>query len=813
MGGPEDDFGDGWAKLENMSKSLLQDIDDKGVPRVEKNLNQLLLSTQRLEARHPKDAHSRSEHNAQMALATQGVDITRQSRALQKISQKLVLPYSSLEPLASQDLDRFLEHKHMMLMASVIEESTTLTENSFRTHYVNKLEEDWTKAKKEILENWGFSVPQTNNVQPQMNMLPDYTAQQTHAQQYNRGRIPKMHPREQSYVKVVAEMHINQQGHASFGQTPVQMFKQVATDAAEGTPLGSQDRQIKDCWFLLCSIIFDGDQSKPVQQNIDAHVRGAIKHLEKQFFEQIQHYVNQRNPAGHMSSSLPLGYVRDFLRQTQQQNASERLELTHGLPTWEQIFLCFRCGQREAALEAAHDAKKDNKVTEEFVHVLKFACGHAMSSDDNNAKKALEREYRAKGKWDKFKVAMYVILLGKGDNADNQQVISTVEDYMWFNLKAIASSPKQHSNELLQNLQMNLRDWGEAHFKEPLVYFKVLLLSLQFSRAIESLRRHAEYVAEAVHVAVCLDYYRVLAVAERADAELIDNDQLNLKKLVEMYIKRFKKTHPEEAFYYLFCLNRNRPQLCREAVAQLLLDTQEWRVLIGDTWQGLGGAKKGCIYNHFDDHDAQNIIIAAADSDELTALHKIELFELADRYSEVFRLLVEELSQRVKVPNNAQGRNERAELLTIGHRMLRQHKPRVDAQAHAQHMSMDPSFASVAVEEFHSLSVVEMLLHYCSAADLFAKGPDYYKDVEKIVHERRLLPYTDAGREIKDRRFKGIRAEPVQIIAGMMRQILSERLNAIKERNTYNQTHNWSHEQEHLAVDIEYLGSLERMWD
>ena len=138
------DSPDDWSKLLQESQALTSHIDTEGAPALVKNIAQLSATSRKLARAHPKDADSRAEPRAQIFLAKQGVDLSKQSATLLKID--LSRAYEAMEPLGDLDLDKYLDHKSQMLVTAAIEESSKLTENSFRNHYLHRLEDDWDRC-------------------------------------------------------------------------------------------------------------------------------------------------------------------------------------------------------------------------------------------------------------------------------------------------------------------------------------------------------------------------------------------------------------------------------------------------------------------------------------------------------------------------------------------------------------------------------------------------------------------------------------------------------------------------------------------
>lgn len=75
-------------------------------------------------------------------------------------------------------------------------------------------------------------------------------------------------------------------------------------------------------------------------------------------------------------------------------------------------------------------------------------------------------------------------LLGKCDPQKSHNEIHrwSTEDWMWLKLNMISTLDGDASSQHLSltQFQKTLRDYGPNHFNNPLLYFQVLLLSLQF---------------------------------------------------------------------------------------------------------------------------------------------------------------------------------------------------------------------------------------------------------------------------------------------------------------------------------------------
>jgi nuclear pore complex protein Nup93 len=99
---------------------------------------------------------------------------------------------------------------------------------------------------------------------------------------------------------------------------------------------------------------------------------------------------------------------------------------------------------------------------------------------------------------DPYRIIVYNIV-GKCDPTKGHSDVPgwSTEDWMWLKLKMISTVNPSSSAQgasgstslSLPQLQQQLRTYGPDHFKNPLLYFQVLLMTLQF----EYVRFHSPY--------------------------------------------------------------------------------------------------------------------------------------------------------------------------------------------------------------------------------------------------------------------------------------------------------------------------------
>jgi len=145
------------------------------------------------------------------------------------------------------------------------------------------------------------------------------------------------------------------------------------------------------------------------------------------------------------------------------------------------------------------------------------------------ASRDLQLEYSRALSEDPFKAALFKIV-ARCDLSTKTipDIITATEDYIWLQLVLIREDLGDSSGSeryTLGDFQSKLLDLGSKHFDpqqtNPYKFFRVLLLSAQFERAIDHLYRYESSQVEAVHIAIALKYYGLLRLP-RAGASTPD---------------------------------------------------------------------------------------------------------------------------------------------------------------------------------------------------------------------------------------------------------------------------------------------------
>lgn len=120
---------------------------------------------------------------------------------------------------------------------------------------------------------------------------------------------------------------------------------------------------------------------------------------------------------------------------------------------------------------------------------------------------------------DPYKILLYKII-GRCElqQRNTPDIIQTTEDYIWLQLmlvREVTDDAEGFSFEryCLEDVQKEISSLGSKYFdrdennSNPWIYFKILLLTHQFEKAVEHLYKEKKLRLETVHFAVVLVYH------------------------------------------------------------------------------------------------------------------------------------------------------------------------------------------------------------------------------------------------------------------------------------------------------------------
>lgn len=423
-------------------------------------------------------------------------------------------------------------------------------------------------------------------------------------------------------------------------------------------------------------------------------IDGSRKFLESQFFQQIETVVS-RNPQEASLGGVPskVNKLRAYLRirAARKDLGGENAELTMVGDDycWALIFHLLRCGLvTEATQYVSQNERAIKSMDRNFPTYLAAFARDGDRRLPRDMQTRINSEYSQRTRLapdnsiDPYRMACYKIV-GRCDlsHKNVEGITMSMEDWLWllFSLAREVNRVEESAGEYfgLDDVSTVIEQIGQRHFmaggdsaSSYATFFMMQIMAGMFEKAVAYLYPH-NYVA-AVHVAIALDFYGMLRVADFSvsDSELLtyttrSQPQISFGRLIGYYTRDFRMARAEAAADYLIlmCLNADLPgaagesqaEVCKQALKELVLETREFAVLLGDL-QVNGQRIKGAIEERLpliDLKDQQDFlrtltIQAAAVADDAGRINDATLlYFLAEEYDTVLTVLSRALSDHV----------------------------------------------------------------------------------------------------------------------------------------------------------------------
>ncbi|EFC48642.1 nucleoporin nup93 [Naegleria gruberi] len=562
-----------------------------------------------------KTARGDVQSKGDYLLAAHGFDVEKYRRTVSRLDLKQA--FEPLEPIGETDIEGYLKHEHDMILLSSVEESKRHTSSCFYKNFNDHLEDDWKSAKESLMKTLNLhKAYQSQQFRPSLGLNDSVRKPSKYssfivssgnstpfsspinqnttlmAPTPKRGKTT-MDERMIAYSTVV--YNINKTMKADQTTRIIDQFSEAAKYIEESV---ARKREVTECWRLLSFMINENNVHGEISQK--DLLRGAKEYMETSYVQYIKDLLGIE---GEVPDKLKL--IEQFVAETTKNILPEHLgESINGNYIWPVLFYCLRCGFIEEALRFTNDH------IAYFSQVIISALENkkeAQTSSSSSLEQQLHELYRKIPPNRLFQHAVYLVL-GRCDVKKTiPQIFSKTEDFMWLKLSII----RDDSNYTLQDLQKIVTSHGPKHFcpkKNSLLYFKLLLCTLQFERAIQYLcsRQSEGYHVEAVHFAFTLYFYDLLNVSEDTSAPLLtekDGCQLNFHFLIKDYIRIFAHTDPciAASYFYIF-YKRDEKKKYFKSIKELIIEGKDVSVLLGHVDID-GKLKNGFLHYFLDSFD------------------------------------------------------------------------------------------------------------------------------------------------------------------------------------------------------------------
>lgn len=422
---------------------------------------------------------------------------------------------------------------------------------------------------------------------------------------------------------------------------------------------------------------------------------GSRRFLEKKFLADIKE-MNARNPTESMVGGEPtqISQVRGYIRLlvSRKELAADSIELQSVCEDycWALIFYLLRSGLLREALDyVAENERAIRSLDRNFPAYL----AAFVNSDDRRLSPELQTRINAEyqnrmrlapeNSLDPYRMACYKVV-GRCELSRTtlEGISKGMEDWTWlqFSLAREVNRSEEAANETftLENIRATVADITQRHFQgadangQYGVCFLLHVLAGMFEAGINFLYQHS--YTTAVHFAIGLSYYGLLRIADffTAGNDIVsfstrEKPQINFCRIIGHYTRDFRAAKAEAAADYLVLLHLNsdldgqlgqsQVACCHEALRELVLETREFALLLGDI-RSDGTRITGVIEFRLrliglsDQEDfLKNITVQAASvADEAgRTTDAVLLYHLAEDYNSVIAIVNRALSDALAV--------------------------------------------------------------------------------------------------------------------------------------------------------------------
>ncbi|GMF09485.1 unnamed protein product [Phytophthora lilii] len=473
------------------------------------------------------------------------------------------------------------------------------------------------------------------------------------------------------YYSVIKELNSSRVPNTRSQFELARHFQRVCSANVSVSVTGSKWEAVLKCWQLVNDMLAGGDATKPnapklaerefsaAREGSDESQHTLLQHrfafgarvfLENQFRAFVQETVQKNNLA---TGGIPdlVSTIRAFVKHLHSSRyaASGSGSSTDVDNIWAIVYYCLRCGGDQEAVNlvaSLSSAGGDYPNDADVLCALRYRAHQKSLYADRNAnplnafskqfpaefERLVDRYHRlisssidAVSVVNPFERCVVNLLCFGNVNANEQRVMTTVEDYLWQRLcfiqRVAATSSAPDSTYTISKLSQSIQRFGPTHFEggaqpgggnfSALLYFEILLITQEYERAVKYLASKG-FLLEAVHFAITLNHYGLLECTSFSMGEE-DETTVDLVRLIRQYIHGFQRANAAEAADYVACISDLAAK--KELLAELLLDTRKFDVLAGFTNNADGSRTRG-LYDHLlkdePEDEVKELILSAA---------------------------------------------------------------------------------------------------------------------------------------------------------------------------------------------------------
>ncbi|GAN03190.1 NIC-domain-containing protein [Mucor ambiguus] len=668
--------------MSNLFKQLLQDAKELpslsskyDSPKLHHNLSQLDKETTLITSKISTDS---KDNNAlgHYFLAQGGANTHENSQFLEKVDTKFT--FQPTQMIKKTNVEAHLTQVQETYIKETIDESSRKTRQTVSNAMIDKRNMHWRSKRNVILEEW--DLEENNKTFGYMGTKDDTKATSL--------------LKDQKRVYLMAVTDINNQRIVNSSAPVVKTF---ANWSQSTTCTHTQRSFMNVSWDIISHLTGEGTDpiagaylfNNPDQIRIasmESHlIKSARRYLEHQFRtvvnDTLREHATAANVGGSLSEKHRLNAFMKLKHKKRGSSWSPTFEVYDDMPIWLFTYLLVRCGYYNLALEYVEEKAQNFSGAPEFRKAFKEFCTDPNFNISDQSKTQVDHQYYtmtySERAPDPYKVLLYKIIGRCELQHKSESIIHELEDALWLHLMLVRETPEA--------LKLHLTEYRHTEFQEminqenssrydkngtnPWAYFNMLLLSLQFEKAIDYLYQFEHWKVQAVHIAIVFVYYGLVRVTSQPGNiyAIVSNANgtpcLNLIGMITQYIQ-IALDDCRDALQYLFLLTLYPDQAMYSTIYDMVVEQivrcPDFKEILGnkaacrvgliDKYKPLLGFR---VHNMGSYEDCIVTPIAEAFQSRGRYKDAVYVFESLGKYEQVFGVLNQEIYRAINRYNTA----------------------------------------------------------------------------------------------------------------------------------------------------------------
>ncbi|KAI8645429.1 Nup93/Nic96-domain-containing protein [Parasitella parasitica] len=638
-------------------------------PKLQHDLNQLGTETNLITSKI--DASSKGNNvMGHYFLAQGGANTHENSQHLKDIDTRFT--FQPTQTIKKTNVEAHLKQVQETYMTETVDESRRKTRQRVLDSMNEQRNSHWRLKKNTILQEW--DLEEDNKTFGHSNNSKDSQ------------RIQLMKEQKKAYAAAV--MEVNEKRITEQSIPIVDMFTKLSkTISCTNSQRVSMDSSWDIISHLTCEKT-DRIYGAYMNNKYDAYkilsmkqrlIKAARSYLESQFVSVVNETLRKNAAAANVGGSLSRehrlnAYMRlqfNDIKSSSWGNAN--LEVHNNTPIWLFTYLLIRCGYYSLAVEFVEENFQHFSHAPEFRAIFKEFCANANFDISEENRIRINQQYQSmkysNGSHDPYKMLLYKIIGRCELQHKTEDIVRIIEDSLWLQLMLIRETP--------EDLETNRQVYRLSEFQDivcqadhtkydkdglnPWFYFNMLLLSLQFEKAVDYLHGYEEFRVQAVHLGIVFVYYGLARIPSKPNRNIYDildskldaSNSLNYTGMISQYVRTFSPDECKDALQYLYLLTLYPDQeiytCCYEKLIQLIVQCTDFKGILGDktTYRaGLIDKYKPLLDFQPYNNKYENLVLTpVANTFQNIGRYKdsVYVFELLGSYEEALRVLNREI--------------------------------------------------------------------------------------------------------------------------------------------------------------------------